>query len=230
MRNAVLRIRATRHGSVSGERGANAAGAFVTLGIFAMLALPSATPAQETLSLEEARAGIVKSVQAQFDACNEENMEKLLSVVSQEVPSRRRLITEVDSCWSVNDSYNILESVEILDDSDAPGAEFEYPYATARVTQTVLELRHNDERKPVFLRKCRNGDRDPLEIATHLGLLSRAETSSVEVLFKHEDGEWKLVNGLTEPVLAGKSAGADRGTGIGVPAQRPIKVSGSVFH
>lgn len=138
-------------------------------------------------------------------------------------------MTEVDSSWSVNDAYTIFDRVELLEDSDAPGAQFEYPYATVRVTQTVLELRVNDERNPVFLRKCRKGDRDPVEIATQLGVLSRAETSSAEVLFKHEDGEWKLVNGLTEPVLAGSSVRGEASTGIGVPAYRRIRVSGSVF-
>lgn len=230
MRTAVPPPRPDRHSPTGGPRGATVVAGLVLLGVLATLVQPSAALAQKPPTLEETRAGIVKSVQAQFEACNEENMEKLLVVVSQEMPSRQRFMTEVDSCWSANDSYNILESVEILDDSDAPGAEFEYPYATARVTQTVIELRVGDERKPVFLRKCRKGDRDPLEIATHLGLLSRAETISAEVLFKHEDGEWKLVNGLTEAVLAGKSAGTGLSTGIGVPAQRRIKVSGSVFN
>jgi hypothetical protein len=185
---------------------------------------------RELPSPDEIRRGIEKSVQVQFQACNEENMEKLLAVVSEEMPSRRRFITEVDSSWSVNDAYTSLERVEILDDSDAPGAQFEYPYATARITQTVLELRVNDERTPVFLRKCRKGDREPAEIAKQLGVLSRAETSSAEVLFKHEDGEWKLVNGLTEGVKAGTGDEAARSSGIGVPCQRRIKVSGSVFN
>lgn len=185
---------------------------------------------RELPSPDEIRRGIEKSVQVQFQACNEENMEKLLAVVSEEMPSRRRFITEVDSSWSVNDAYTILERVEILDDSDAPGAQFEYPYATARITQTVFELRVNDERTPVFLRKCRKGDREPAEIAKQLGVLSRTEASSAEVLFKHEDGEWKLVNGLTEPVHSGSRSATGHADAVGVPAFRRIRVSGSVFN
>jgi len=185
---------------------------------------PPASP-----SSEEIRQGIEKSVRTHFQAFNEENMEKLLALVSQEVPSRQRFITAVDSAWSVNDTYTVLEGVEVLDDSDVPGSQFEYPYATVRITQTVLDLRVNDERTPVFRRKCRKGDREPVEIATQLGILSSVETSSAEVLFKHEDGEWKLVIGLTEPVRVGTSAGAEQRDVQGVPAYQRIKVSGSVF-
>lgn len=173
-------------------------------------------------SREEIHQGIVKSVKAQFEACNEENMDKLMAVMSKEMPDKGRFQIEVDSFWSVHDSHSILEQVDVLEDSDAPGSEFEYPYATVKITQTVLELKSGNPRNPVFVRKCRTGDREPLEIATQLGVLDRVATTSVEVLFKHEDGEWKLVNGLTEPVLAGS-------TGIGVPAFRRIRVSGSAF-
>jgi hypothetical protein len=179
---------------------------------------------------EEIRAGVEASLRAQFEAYNAEDMDKLLKYASQEMPSRQRFVTEVDISWSVNDSYVMLESFEILEDSDTPGAKFEYPYATVRVIQTVLELPINDERVPVFLRKCRKNASDPRGIAKTLGVLRGAVTSSVDVLFQHEGGTWKIVNGLTSPVLAGESLGNESGTGIGVPGFRRIKVSGSVFN
>ncbi len=180
-------------------------------------------------SSDEILQGIEKSVRAQFEACNEENMDKLLAVVSQDVPSRQMLMTAVDSAWSVDDAFMVLKSVEVLHDSDAPGAEFEYPYSTVRITQTVLELRVNDDRTPVFLRKCRKGDRKPEEIASQLGILRGVETSSAEVLYKHEDGVWKLVNGLTAPVLTEAGSEAERSDAVGVPAFWRVRVSGSVF-
>lgn len=177
----------------------------------------------EAPSREEVHQGIEKSVRAQFEACNEESMDKLLAVVSKEMPDRGRYQLEVDSFWSGNDTHSIMDRCDVLDDSDAPGAEFKYPYATVRITQTVIELKAGNPRNSVFVRKCRTGDRKPLEIATQLGVLDRVATTSVEVLYKHEDGAWKLVNGLTEPVLAGS-------TGVGVPAFRHIHVSGSAFR
>lgn len=190
----------------------------------------SVSALQPAAADDAVRSAIRKVMQEHFAACNEENMPRLLKTMSSEMPSKPRLITAIDSSWSVNDTHTVLEDVVILDDSDSPGAQFEHPYATANVTQTVIQLSTRGGLVPVFRRKCLTTDRAPLEIAEGLGIAWTVNTCSAECLFKNEDGEWKLVTGLTEPVPAGKDAGKRQLSGMDVPSLRLIKLSGSVFQ
>jgi hypothetical protein len=134
-------------------------------------------------------------------------MDKLLACMSKEMPNKRLFMTTVDMEWSCNDFYNKLDAVEVLTDSDAPNANCEYPYATAWVTQTIIALRHNDENISVFKRRCDKGKcKSPADLAHKMGLSTKTETTKLQMLFKYEDGEWKLIAGLTDPIPAGKDA------------------------
>lgn len=182
----------------------------------------------EPESSDDARAAITKTLQAHFQACNEENMAKLLATMSKDLPNQTQLVSDIESQWSVNDTYTKLEDVEILDDSDAPHAAFEYPYVTAMVTQTVVELSVGNELNEVFYRKCRKAGADPIGLAKDMGLATCVATTQVELLFRHEDGEWRLVRGLTAPKLARPSAENDT-LGVGVPSQARMRESNSIF-
>jgi hypothetical protein len=177
---------------------------------------------------DDPRAAIIKTLQVHFQACNEENMAKLLATMSKDLPNQRLLVSDVESQWGVNDTYTKLEDVEILDDSDAPHAVFEYPYETALVTQTVIELSVGNERNEVFYRKCRKPDADAVSLAKDMGLATCVATTQVEVLFRHEDGEWRFVRGLTAPKLHRPSAENDT-LGVGVPSQVRMRESNTVF-
>lgn len=156
-------------------------------------------------------------------------MDKLLATMLKDMPNKDQLMSEVESLWSVNDTYTRLDDVEILDDSDAPHALFEDPYATVLATQTVIELSVGNERNAVFYRKCRKADVDPVALAKDMGLATCVATTQVELLFKHEDGEWRFIRGLTAPKLARRSPENDS-LGVGVPSQVLIRQSNSVFR
>jgi hypothetical protein len=195
---------------------------WLMLGAFGAVATESESP-------DDPKEAIAKTLRAHFEACNEESMDKLLATMSKDMPNKDQLMSEVESLWSVNDTYTRLDDVEILDDSDAPHALFEDPYATVLATQTVIELSVGNERNAVFYRKCRKADVDPVALAKDMGLATCVATTQVELLFKHEDGEWRFIRGLTAPKLARRSPENDS-LGVGVPSQVLIRQSNSVFR
>lgn len=173
---------------------------------FLVLAL-LATVARGEQSLEDIKWGIVQNMQANYQACNEENMEKLLGTMSEEMPNKKLFTQMTDMAWSCNDTYNKLEDVEVLTESDELYANCEFPYATAWVTQTIVALRTNDARNSVFKSRCETGKcKNDVEMAHKMGLATKTETTKLQMLFKYENGEWKLVAGITDPIPAGKDA------------------------
>lgn len=189
----------------------------------------SAAPEVEAQRPADAQEQITKSLQMHFQACNAEDMDKLLATMSKDLPNKDLVVGELESRWSVDETYVKLESVELLDDSDAPQAILEYPYATVLVTQTVIELHADDERIPVFRRKARKPGCDPVALANEMGLARLVVTTRIQLLFKHEDGEWRFVRGLTKPEAAGDTTGSDGLLGVGVPSQVRARESNSVF-
>jgi len=165
--------------------------------------------------------GIVTTLREMFAACNDENMEQLRSCLSTESHFDSYYFRDIDASWSVNDTYCRLDNVELLTDSDAPHSRFAFPYATVRVTQTVIDLPVGDERNEVFYRRCRQNDRDLNGIAERLGITNRRiESTSVELLFKNVDGKWVFARTLTGPVCTGSDAVGKRPSGVGVPFQQ----------
>lgn len=170
------------------------------LGMSLVLAL-LATVARGEQARENVRWGLIKNLQANYQACNEENMEHLLETMSEEMPNRELFQKVTREEWAAGDTYNKLEDVVVLEHSNAPNANCEYPYATAMVTQTVVQLRRGDEQAlSVFRSRCEDGKCSPSDLAERMGLNTKTETTRLQMLFKHEGGEWKLVAGLTRPV------------------------------
>lgn len=145
--------------------------------------------------------GIRASMEVNLAACTEENMDKLLACMAKEMPNRRRFIQTVDMTWSVEDAYWRLENVEVLEHSDAPHANCEFPYATAIVTQSRFEVPQRDADRSVFQSACENGQcKNDDQMAKLMAISQDTETVKFQALFKFEDGAWKLVANLTEPV------------------------------
>lgn len=178
---------------------------------------------------DNVREGITKTMQAHFQACNRESLPDLLATMSTERPQYRGFESGIDASWSVNDAYTVLDDVEVLAESDAPDAQFEPPYATAAVTETVIELKVGNERVPAFRRKCEKPDSDPVGLAMDSRLASRIVTTRVELLFKHEGGEWKVVKAITDPEVVNVIHGNPGTKGLGVPTQQRVRVSRSAF-
>lgn len=171
------------------------------LGMFFLGLALLATVARGAQSLEDIKTGITKNLHANYQACNEENMSKLLKTMSKEMPNKQLFVQTTKMAWNSNDTYNRLDAVEVLPDSDAPYANCEFPYATALVTQTVIVLQTNDARNSAFKSRCANGRcKDPVELAHKMSLVTKTETTQLQMLFKYENKEWKLIAGLTDPV------------------------------
>lgn len=153
---------------------------------------------------ESTEAGIRANMELNMEACNQEDMQKLLGLMAKEIPNRQRFITTVDQFWSVSDTYNRLENVEVLEYSDAPNGNTRYPYATAKIRQTTRYVTARQNERAVWRRVCADGKCDSSEMEHLMAVAPRAETVEFEALFKHENGEWKLVANVSIPVEPGQ--------------------------
>lgn len=165
-------------------------------------------------SLAKTEQGITENLQANCIACNEENMDKLLACMSEEMPNRELFIQTTAAAWRELDTYNRVDDVEVLRQSNAPHANCRYPYATALVTQTIIKV--NEGQSSVF-KQCEKGGCFDKDLAHKMNLDPRFETARTQMLFKHEGGQWKLIAGLTDPEpvqaaekVSGKRAGRAR--------------------
>lgn len=162
------------------------------------LALLATVARGETQSLEKIKQGISANMHANYQACNEENMDKLLACMSDEMPDPHPFVQTVQDLWDECDTYNRLDDVKVLRRCDVPHANCRYPYATALITQTVIKV--NNGKGEHVRESCENG-KCPTDnrLRNLFGVDTDAETTRILMLFKHEDGEWKLIAGITEP-------------------------------
>jgi hypothetical protein len=142
------------------------------------------------------KEGILQNLEENCQACNEENLDKLLATMSEEMPQRELFIETTLAGWDQLDTYSRIEKVEVLKRSTAPNSNCRYPYATAMVTQTVIQV---DNGQGKVFKDCPNGKCLDEELAHKMAIKPKFETFRCEMLFKHEDGEWKLIAGLTDP-------------------------------
>ena len=155
-------------------------------------------------TLQETEAGIRTNMELNMEACNQEDMEKLLSLMSKEMPNRARFINAVDQFWTVSDTYNRVESVEVLTRTGSPHGRTKYPYATAKIRQTTRYVTLRNEERAVWQSVCADGKCDASEMQQLMAIAPKFETVEFEALFKHENGEWKLVANVSEPVEPGQ--------------------------
>lgn len=165
------------------------------------LALALVAHAKGAETAESAKQGIQSCMEQNLAACTEEDMDKLLATMAQEMPNRQRFIQTVEMTWNVQDAYWRLEGVEVLKRSGAPYANCKFPYATAVITQSCFDLSQREEAKSVFRSACENGRcNNEDDMASLMAITHKTETVKFQALFKFEDGEWKLVANLTRPV------------------------------
>jgi hypothetical protein len=150
------------------------------------------------------KADIQANMERNMEACNEEDLDKLLGLMSKEMPNRNRFINTIQSFWTTNDTYNRLEHLEVLKRSNAPNGITKYPYATVKVRQTTRYIRSRPEDNAVWKQVCADGKCSADEMPHLMAIAPRAETVEYEVLFKYEDGEWKGVANVSEPVEPGQ--------------------------
>lgn len=161
---------------------------------------------------EAVRQGIWANMEANFRACNEENLQKLLATVSRELPQRELFIETIRAEWEAEDTYTRLVDVELLAHSDAPNANTRFPYATALITQETL--RPSSENIQAF-EQCKNGRCRDKDLAHLFAISPNHNTVRYQALFKKEGGKWKGVANLTEPEPVGPQAEAEETAGVG---------------
>lgn len=139
----------------------------------------------------DTQAELVRVMQENFEACNYEDLPRLLETMAEEMPNRNMFIIQCKREWRDNDLYYRLDGIRIVKQN-----KWRPPYVVATVTQTITEnqaLNH----KPGF-----HGDdanrADP-KLSHMMSLNTDQPTTEYEVLFKKEGGEFKVVAGLTEP-------------------------------
>jgi hypothetical protein len=179
--------------------------------------------AEEEVTPDSTRYGIMENMQANMAACNAEDMDALMACMSEEIPNKERFKDTVDQMWDVTDTYNTVLDVEVVQDSESRWARYDYPYATARITQRTYHAQVSDAARSVF-GQCRanGGQCGEKDLARLMGLTSRDETIQFDALFKHEDGKWKLIANISRPKTLAEN-GVDR------PKQSSQKAGRSVF-
>jgi hypothetical protein len=140
--------------------------------------------------------GVQASLEANFAACNAEDMKALLRTTSREMPNRALFVETVRAEWAAQDTYTQLVDVEVLEHCDAPYANCRLPYATAWVTQRTVQMTSdNIQAAP----RCVNGRCRDEDLAHLFAVSPQYETVRYLALFKKEGGAWKGVANLTEP-------------------------------
>jgi hypothetical protein len=165
----------------------------LAINLFVVATVAHGAPPQSLAKIEQ---GITENLQANCIACNEENMEKLLACMSEEMPNQALFIQTTEAAWREIDTYNRVDEVKVLRQSNAPHANCQYPYATALVTQTIIKV---DNGQSSALKQCEKGESFDNELARKMNLDPKFETARTQMLFKHEHGQWRLIAGLTDP-------------------------------
>jgi hypothetical protein len=119
-------------------------------------------------------------LQANFEACNNEDVDALLSTCSVDMPRREEFRRDSIKVWKEKDIYYRLVKFNVL--------QIKGEYAVASVVQTShTQDRDSENERDEFVR---NGT----------GLLTKDECVEYKVAFKKDRGVWKCYLTLTEPV------------------------------
>lgn len=141
------------------------------------LAAPPATKAIEK-EAEQIRAVL----QANFQACNEENLDALMATCSREPEGTEEFADQARTLFRETDVYLRLADFELL--------ELKPPYASARVIQITLPADEKDRT---------SGDARQVFFRGNSALLPQWETCEYTQTFKKEQGKWKLYAITTKP-------------------------------
>ena len=121
-----------------------------------------------------------KVMEANFDACNKEDVDALLETCSVDMPRRDEFRRDSLKVWKEKDIYYRLADFKVL--------QIKGDYAVASVVQISHTVdRNSSDRRDEFVR---NGT----------GLLTKDECVEYKAAFKKDRGIWKCYLMLTEPV------------------------------
>lgn len=119
-------------------------------------------------------------LEANFAACNNEDVNALLETCSIDMPRREEFKRESLELWKEKDIYYRIVKFKII--------KIERDYATA----SVVQLTHTKDRK------SKNKSSEFIRNGT--GLLSLKECVEYKIAFKKDNGKWKCYMTISEPV------------------------------
>jgi hypothetical protein len=121
-------------------------------------------------------------LEANFQACNHENVEALLATMSKSMPGVPEFAKEARDTFDQTDAYFRLADFELV--------EFRPPYAVARVIQITLPRDEQDRT---------TGTPQQIFYRGRSGLLPPWECVEYLQRFKKEGGKWKVDLIMTKP-------------------------------
>jgi hypothetical protein len=140
----------------------------------------AAPPAAKTMEKEADQ--IRAALQANFQACNEENLDALMATCSREPPGTAEFADQARQLFEQTDVYLRVADFELL--------ELKPPYASARVIQITLPKDEKDRT---------SGDARQVFFRGNSALLPQWECVEYTQTFKKEQGKWKLYAITTKP-------------------------------
>lgn len=146
-----------------------------------LAAYASAAP-PATKAVEKEAEQIRAVLQANFQACNEENVDALMATCSREPKGTEEFADEARTLFKDTDVYLRLADFELL--------ELRPPFASARVIQITLPAKEKDRT---------SGDAKQVFYRGHSALLPQWECVEYTQTFKKEQGKWKLYAITTKP-------------------------------
>lgn len=142
----------------------------------------AAPPAAPSKAVEKEAEQIRAVLEANFQACNNENVDALMATCSPEPKGTEEFADEARTLFKETDVYLRLADFELL--------ELKPPYASARVVQITLPADEKDRT---------SGDARQVFYRGNSALLPRWETCEYTQTFKKENGRWKLYAITTKP-------------------------------
>jgi hypothetical protein len=125
------------------------------------------------------------ALEANFQACNYEDVDALVATMSKSMPGVSEFAQEAKDTFGHTDAYFRLADFELL--------EYRPPYATARVIQITLPKEEKDRA---------TGTNRQIFYRGHLGLFPPWECVEYLQRFRKEGGKWKvdLITTVPKPV------------------------------
>ena len=169
-----------RHPACSPRQSHGVIACFVMLGT-AIGSIAFAAPPPRKAVEKEAEQ-IRAALQANFQACNEENLEALLGTLSVAMDGKQEFANEAKKLFEDTDVYLRVADFELL--------ELRPPFASARVIQITLPANEKDRE---------SGDARQVFFRENSALLPKWECVEYTQQFRKEKGQWKVHQITTEP-------------------------------
>lgn len=142
----------------------------------------AAPPCRGSCVTEKEAERLRAVIEANFQACNHEDVKALVGTLSKSLPRVSEFTKEAKDTFEQTDAYFRLADFEVL--------EVKPPYAVARVVQITLPKDEKDRTA---------GTNQQIFFRNKSGLLPQWECVEYLQTFKKEGGKWKVHLILSEP-------------------------------